>query len=95
MIIIIYGDEIKSELGFHREFSIALGIEKVYGKNLHALWDVLSSNIERPIALIWRRSDKSKQVLGADFYKIVDVFRRVEMQDEKVGWIDRFSFVLD
>lgn len=95
MNIIIDGDHIKTELEFHREFSIALGIEKVYGKNLHALWDVLSSNIERPIVLIWKRSDKSKKVLEADFYKIVDVPRRVEMQDEKFGWIDRFSFFLD
>jgi len=70
-------------------------IETVDDFHLHALWDVLSASIERPVALTWKRSDKSKQVLGADFDAIIDVLRRVELQDEKFGWTDRFSFVLE
>jgi ribonuclease inhibitor len=59
------------------------------------LWDVLSASVERPVTLIWKRSGNSKQALGHDFDAIIDVFRRVELQDEKFGWKDRFSFVLE
>lgn len=95
MEIIIDGEAIKTERDFHRAFSLALGIENFYGENLHALWDVLSANVERPATLIWKKSDKSKKILGADFDAIVDVLRRVEMQDQKFGWVENFSFSLE
>ena len=95
MEIIIKGDTIKTANDFHRAFSSALGIESFYGENLHALWDVLSASLERPATLTWKRSSKSKQALGADFDAIIDVLRRVELQDEKFGWTDKFSFVLE
>jgi ribonuclease inhibitor len=95
MEIIIDGGRIKTEEDFHNEFSSSLGIGTYYGRNLHALWDVLSASVERPVTLVWRKSNESKQWLGADFDAIVDVFCRVKTQDEKFGWSDRFSFVLD
>ena len=95
MEILIDGDTLKTANDFHRAFSSALGANSVYGENLHALWDVLSAGIERPVTLSWKRSDKSKIALGPDFDAIVEVLRRVELQDKKIGWTDRFSFVLD
>lgn len=95
MEIIINGEDIKSAHDFHRAFSSILGIESVYGENLHALWDVLSASIERPVNLIWKRSEQSKQSLGADFDEIIDVLRRVEEQDNRFGWSDKFTFTLD
>jgi ribonuclease inhibitor len=95
MEIFIDGDVIKTEREFHRAFSSALGIDNFYGENLHALWDVLSASIERPATLIWKQSSKSRQALGKDFDAIIDVLRRVEIQDEKFGWTDKFSFVLE
>ena len=95
MEILIDGDTVKTANDFHRAFSSALGTDIFYGENLHALWDVLSASIERPVTLTWKRSDKSKKTLGPDFDAIVDVLRRVELQDMKFGWTDRFSFVLD
>lgn len=95
MEILIDGNKVKTVNDFHCAFSSALGIESFYGDNLHALWDVLSASIERPVTLTWKQSSKSRQALGSDFDAIIDVFRRVELQDEKFGWRDRFSFVLD
>jgi ribonuclease inhibitor len=95
MEILIDGDTIETANDFHRAFSSALGIESFYGENLHALWDVLSASIERPVTLTWKRAGKSKQALGADFDAIVDVLRRVELQDENFGWTEKFSFVLE
>ncbi len=95
MEILIDGDMVETASDFHRAFATALGIESFYGENLHALWDVLSASIERPVTLTWKQSSKSKQALGADFDAIVDVLQRVESQDEEFGWVDRFSFVLE
>ena len=95
MNIPIDGDTLETASDFHRAFTSALGIESFYGENLHALWDVLSASVERPVTLTWKNSDKSKQVLGNDFDAIVNVLRRVELQDEKFGWADRFSFALE
>jgi ribonuclease inhibitor len=95
MEIVIEGDRIRTERDFHEVFSASLGIGQYYGNNLHALWDVLSASVERPVTLIWKKSNESKHCLGGDFEAIVDVFRRVEIQDEKFGWIDKFSFILD
>lgn len=95
MKIIIDGDVIRTEQDFHLTLSSELKIGNFYGENLHALWDVLSSSVERPVTLTWKKSGKSRQVLGADFDTIVDVLRRVKMQDEKFEWPDKFSFVLE
>lgn len=95
MKIFIDGADIKNTHDFHKAFSSALGIENYYGENLHALWDVLSASVERPVTLIWKNSDKSKRYLGENFGAIVDVLVRVEKQDEKFGWADRFSFILE
>ena len=95
MEIVIDGERIRTERDFHEAFSFSLGIGRYYGNNLHALWDVLSASVERPVTLIWKKSDQSKHWLGADFDAIIDVLRKVEIQDEKFGWVDRFSFVLD
>ena len=94
MEILIDGGTLETASDFHRAFASALGIEGFYGENLHALWDVLSTSIERPVTLTWKQAGKSKKALGADFDAIFDVLRRVELQDEKFGWTDRFSFVL-
>ncbi|WP_285720603.1 MULTISPECIES: barstar family protein [unclassified Pantoea] len=40
-----------------------------YGKNLDALWDCLSTDIERPIRIPWCHSDLSKKYLESDLIK--------------------------
>jgi len=95
MEIIINGDKIETVYDFHYAFSSVLGIERVYGNNLHALWDVLSAGVERPVILRWKNSEISKSKLGKDFEGIIEVLRRVERQDEEFGWSDKFSFALE
>lgn len=94
MEIVIDGLSIKTERDFHRMISSQLGISGHYGENLHALWDVLSASVERPVTLIWTNSERSKQELGNSFDLIVNVLRRVEEQDRQFGLAERFSFKL-
>ena len=94
MKIEISGDQIVSEQDFHSQLAKALGVEKYYGHNLDALWDLLSAGVERPVNLVWCDSSISKVHLGETFERIVSVLERVRLQDEHYGWEDKFVYVL-
>ena len=75
------GQKILTEKDFHAELSKALDLPRHYGANLDALWDVLSTDIERPITLIWMNSAYSKKAMKAKFDDILEVLQSVEKQD--------------
>ncbi|WP_081026124.1 barstar family protein [Ralstonia solanacearum] len=88
------GNLIKSEVDFHRQLAKSLGVEDFYGFNCDALWDLLSASVERPLNLIWENSAVSRAGMGGAFEKIVAILERVRQQDEKFGWVDRFTYAL-
>jgi ribonuclease inhibitor len=81
MIAEIDGSKIRSEADFHNSIAETLRLPCHYGKNLDALWDVLSTGVERPLRIIWRDSYLSQAAMPECFAKIVEVLRRVERQD--------------
>lgn len=83
MEIKILGHQIKEEKDFHIQFSYSLGIEKFYGHNLDALWDILSGGLEHPTHLIWYNSLESKKNLGEDFDKISSVLEEARLEYEE------------
>lgn len=93
--ILIDGKKVRSEADFHRELAKAVCVEQFYGCNFDALWDLLSTGIERPILLRWTNSQESRTDMGEKFEKIVEILERVKHQDEKFGWDDRFTYKLD
>lgn len=88
------GTKVQSINEFHCVFSRLLGIEDYYGKNYHALRDVLSAGVERPCHLVWENSEASKISLGDDFKLIIQIFEDTRRQDEKYGWTDKFTYEL-
>ncbi|EOF4704644.1 barstar family protein [Klebsiella oxytoca] len=48
-----------------------------YGSNLDALWDRLSTDVERPVKIIWLHSELSRFVLREPFDKIIMIFERI------------------
>lgn len=88
------GSLIANEADFHREIAEVVGFGEHYGRNLDALWDTLSSDVERPVVLIWQNANVSSDRLGDTFDKIVDILSRVKSQDEAWHLVDRFDFVL-
>ncbi len=90
----IDGARIYSESDFHREISSLLEFGEYYGQNLDALWDRLSTDVERPLTLVWKNSAMSKTQLGDAFDRIVNVLQRVKNQDEVWGLADHFDFRL-
>lgn len=83
-----------SEKEFHSIISLSLNFGPYYGKNLDALWDRLSTDIERPIKIIWLNSELSRMGLGSYFDKIIEVFEKVKLQDLNFNWEEKFDYVL-
>jgi ribonuclease inhibitor len=90
----IEGEQICSLEDFHVAISRVLGFGPYYGKNLGALWDRLSSDVEHPVTLIWKNASASKQHMGEAFDAGVAVLKRVEAQDADWKFADRFTLVL-
>jgi len=77
VILNLDGHEIQSSADFHEAVLKASGIG-FYGKNLSALWDVLTGLVERPVRITWSRSTLSEHAMGNDFHRIVEVIRKAE-----------------
>lgn len=92
---ILEGRAIRSEADFHREIGVLLDMGPYYGGNLDALWDRLSTDVERPITLVWKDSAESHRRLGGYFDRIVNVLERVKRQDEAWNLRERFNYRLE
>lgn len=88
------GTRILSEKEFHSIISALLDSGPYYGKNLDALWDRLSTDIERPVKTICLNSEISRVGLGSNFDKIIAVFERVKLQDLNSNWEYKFDYLL-
>jgi ribonuclease inhibitor len=54
----------------------------------------IATDIERPLTIIWKNSEVSKQSMKNDFKHIVEVLRRVEIDDLRIGLTERFGLIL-
>lgn len=88
------GEAIQTEADFHHALAEALDLPGYYGRNLNALWDVLSTDVVRPISIQWRNSEASKTAMGERFDRIVEVLRKVEKQDVEWKLLERFELIL-
>lgn len=96
MEVILQGDAIKSEYDLHRTLAEELDFGPYYGANLAALWDRLTSDVERPVRLIWKNAASSQAALGEVlFAKITKLFRDVEQQDRDFGRTEVFTFTVE
>jgi ribonuclease inhibitor len=75
---ILDGKAIHSLDDFYDQMTQQLALPRQFGRNLDALWDVLSTDIEGPFEIIWHFSQDSKTVIGQDFVRIIKVFHELE-----------------
>lgn len=95
MLKVIEGKSINTEADFHAAIAEIFDLAAFYGRNLDALWDVMTGDVERPITLVWKNSKVSQAALGKIFDAIVDILRRVEQQDSALGFKERFKIKLE
>ncbi|WP_434354155.1 barstar family protein [Psychrobacter sp. HD31] len=91
MNIVLDGKKILTEQGFHDKIAKVFDIQKYYGKNLDALWDTLSANVERPVHITWINADVSRKNIDT-FDDIIKVFKKTKKQDEQFNWVDKFTY---
>jgi ribonuclease inhibitor len=61
--------------------------------NLDALWDRLSTDMPRPVHLVWESADVSRAAMGLQvFDQIESIVRRTVDQDAAFGRTDRFTY---
>lgn len=82
MEIIIDGREIKTERDFHLILQKKLDLGPYYGRNLDAMWDFPTTEIENPVKIIWLFSEQSRKKLGERFDNIIKVLQDVEEHDK-------------
>ncbi|MEZ1323580.1 barstar family protein [Pseudomonas fluorescens] len=94
MKIQLDGLSISTEEEFHKQISSSFSVTQYYGNNLNALWDLLSTDVERPIELTWTNSKHSEKSMGDSYKKILIILDRVKTQDENFGLNDKFNYQL-
>jgi len=87
--IILNGKDITTEEIFHEKISKLLEFPDFYGKNLDALWDLMSGHIDTNIILIWKDHQIAKKSFPKTFDDIVETFKEV-----KKLW-ENFEYRLD
>ncbi|MBB5019769.1 ribonuclease inhibitor [Chitinivorax tropicus] len=68
-------NEIQSMQQFYEALYAQLGLPKLTGRNLDALWDILSTDIEGPIEIHWPTAYQDRHALGeqaAALFELLD-----------------------
>jgi ribonuclease inhibitor len=57
-----------------------LALPEHFGRNLDALWDVLSTDVEGPFAIAWKHAGDSKKFMGKDFDRAVQLLQDLQKE---------------
>lgn len=72
------GKNIQSLNDLYDELASQLSFPAHFGRNLDALWDVLSTDIEGPYEIEWKHADNSKKTMGQEFERVVKLLQELE-----------------
>lgn len=82
MDVVVEGDQIVDVDKLHRFLAEALDFGPYYGRNMSALWDRLTTDVERPVDLVWRHSEQSRLAIGDEvFGRVRSLLLEVEEMD--------------
>ncbi|MEZ4451109.1 MAG: barstar family protein [Nannocystaceae bacterium] len=95
MQIVIDGNSIRSESDLHDALQRHLDFGPHYGRNLNALWDVLSTDIPRPLTIVWKDAAQSRKALGRHFDNIVHVLSQLSNAETGLPNDARFELILE
>jgi ribonuclease inhibitor len=62
---------------FYDEIARQLDFPAYFGRNLDALYDVLSTDLEGPLEMIWEDASVSQTGMGKDFLRLREVLEQV------------------
>jgi ribonuclease inhibitor len=76
---VISGRTVRSLDALYDELARQLPLPAHFGRNLDALWDVLSADIEGPVELVWQDAAASRTAMGEDFDRVLELLQEVEV----------------
>ncbi len=83
------GLKIHSLDDLYDQLATRLSLPVHFGRNLDALWDVLSADVAGPFKIVWKHGDDSKKSMGKDFDKVVKLLQ--ELEEER----DDFHLIIE
>ena len=63
--------DIRTLAHFYDELARQLAFPAHFGRNLDALWDVLTGEVAGPFEIVWEQSAQAQANLGLDYAKLV------------------------
>ena len=88
---------LKSEIDFYKIVSDAIGVDSDLCSNLDSLWDLLTTDVERPFRIVLRNSTAARTRMPVFFEKLLVLLRDVESQDREWGFAEgeRFELIVE
>jgi ribonuclease inhibitor len=77
---LLNGRDIHSLSDLYDRLDVGLALPPHFGRNLDALWDVLSTDIEGPFEIIWEHADESKKLMGRDYSRVLKLFEKLRKE---------------
>ncbi|MCB0340853.1 MAG: barstar family protein [Bdellovibrionales bacterium] len=72
--------KVKNENDFHEVFATLDITPNYYGKNLNALWDVLTTDIEGPVMFMFENHKEFELANTSDYEKIISLFKEAQSE---------------
>ena len=63
--------DIRSLDRLYDELARQLGFPQHFGRNLDALWDVLTTDVEGPLTIVWENPELAQAGLGDDYARLL------------------------
>lgn len=74
------GRMVRSLDDLYDQISSQLSLPEHFGRNLDALWDVLSTDVEGPFEIAWKHADYSKKMMGKDFGRVLKLLHELKKE---------------
>ena len=81
---VLDGQAIQSLDSFYQEIRKVLPLPDYFGRNLDALADVLTTDLDGPYEILWEHAAVSKQAMNRDFQRIRTVLKHVAQEREDI-----------
>lgn len=74
---VLNGSAMPSMKEFYDEIAKVVPLPDYFGRNLDALADILTTNVEGPLELVWEHARLAKKSLKGDYAKIAAMLKHV------------------
>ena len=74
------GKTIASLNDFYDRLEAQLELPKHFGRNLDALWDALSAEVEGPFEIVWTHAADSRRLMGRDFDRVLKLLKDLKKE---------------